>query len=80
MRILALAIALTSAPAFAQGGAAPATQPGYDASRIICERVRELGSRIASRRVCATQAEWDEFRRTTRQSIDRVQQGARSRS
>jgi hypothetical protein len=77
MRIFAIAIVLMPAPALAQGGSAPAgAGRGHYVSRIICERVVELGSRIASRRVCATQAQWDEFRRLTRQEIDRQQQAS----
>lgn len=46
---------------------------GYDPNRIVCRNMHETGSRLALRRVCMTQSEWEEQRRETRQNVDRAQ-------
>ena len=66
-----------ASPAFAQS-AQPTQQqqagkPARDPNEIVCERQQQLGSRIASARVCKTRAEWAEERRTQRQDIDKAQ-------
>lgn len=67
-----------SAAATAQSVQAPASQqqaakPARDPNEIVCERQQELGSRIASQRVCKTRAEWAEDRRAQRQDVDKAQ-------
>lgn len=44
-----------------------------DPNRIICEKQEILGSRLGSKRVCMTAAEWETKRREERQMIDRSQ-------
>jgi hypothetical protein len=67
-----------SAPAFGQS-APPAqaqqqaAKPARDPNEIVCERQQELGSRIASARVCKTRAEWAEERRAQRADVDKAQ-------
>lgn len=64
-----------SSPAMAQA-AQPSQQtakPAKDPNEVICEKQQEIGSRIASQRVCKTRAEWAEERRTSRQDIDKMQ-------
>lgn len=58
----------------------PAQQPQQNAAKsikdpneIVCEKQEQLGSRIASQRVCKTRAEWAEERRLNRQDIEKVQ-------
>lgn len=63
------------APALAQE-AAPSqrtAKPTKDPNEIICEKQEEIGSRIASQRVCKTRAEWAEEKRSNRQDIDKIQ-------
>ena len=55
-----------SAPAFAQS-VSPAqpsqpqgAKPARDPNEIVCERQQQLGSRLATERVCKTRAEWAE--------------------
>lgn len=79
----AAAVLGMSAPAFAQSAqpAQPQQQQqqqqgaksASDPNEIICERQQELGSRIASARVCKTRAEWAEERRTQRMDVDKAQ-------
>lgn len=69
-----------SSPAFAQS-AAPGppgqpqqvTKPARDPNEIVCERQQQLGSRLASERVCKTRAEWAEERRAQRMDVDKAQ-------
>ena len=63
--------ATSGAPAVAQQqqGAKPARDP----NEIVCERQEELGSRIATQRVCKTRAQWAEERRVSREDIDKAQ-------
>lgn len=44
-----------------------------DPNRIICEKQEVLGSRLGTKRVCMTAAEWETKRREERQMIDRSQ-------
>ena len=65
--------ALTFAVASTAAVAGETTADKKDPNRMICEKQEVLGSRLQSRRVCMTAAEWDLKRREERQSIDRNQ-------
>lgn len=65
-----------STPAFA--GADQTTQqqtakPAKDPNEVICERQEEIGTRLASQRICKTRAQWAEERRLTRQDVEKAQ-------
>ena len=72
----ALLVAMT-APAIAQAPAAqaPAAQEKQpnDPNEVVCEKQESTGSRIASRRVCMTRAQWAERKLQDRQELERVQ-------
>ena len=42
-------------------------------SEIVCEKTEVLGSRLGTKRVCMTRAEWAERRRLERQEIEKAQ-------
>jgi hypothetical protein len=65
------AFAQAAAPAPA-ANAAPA-RVGPDPNEIICEKQEVLGSRLASRRICHTRAEWADLKLQDRQELERVQ-------
>ena len=44
-----------------------------DPNRIICERQGVVGSRLATKRVCMTAAEWETRRREDREAIEKAQ-------
>ena len=44
-----------------------------DPDEWICEKQTVIGTRLATRRVCATRAEWDERRRLDKEAIDKAQ-------
>lgn len=44
-----------------------------DLNKVVCERQESTGSRIASKRVCMTKAQWAERQLQDRQELERVQ-------
>lgn len=72
-----LAAALTVAPALAShaqssGGQTPAATTS-EADKPICKKEKETGSRLATKKVCRTKAEWDEFYRQQRAETEQMQ-------
>ena len=73
--VAAVAGALIAAPV-AAADTAPAQAGGYDPNERICEKMIVTGSRLTSKKVCMTRAQWDERRRDDRDSIERAQRAA----
>lgn len=65
---VAVAAALLSA-----GASALERKDSKDPNRIVCEKQGVLGSRLASKRVCMSAAEWAAQRAAERQAIDKTQ-------
>ena len=65
----------TSIPALAQNQQPQPTAPrqAADPNQIICEKVKELGSRLSMKKICMTRAEWAERRLVDRQDLERTQ-------
>ncbi len=58
----------------ANGQAPPAARPNaVDQNEVICEKIEVIGSRLATKRVCMTRAEWADARRQDRESLERKQ-------
>jgi hypothetical protein len=57
--------------------ATPAEQPKakapLDPNERVCETLSVVGSRLATRRVCATRAEWAESRKQDREETEKAQ-------
>jgi hypothetical protein len=51
-------------------------KPAKDPNEKVCEKQSIVGSRLATRRVCATRAEWEEKRRLDKDAIDQGQRSA----
>lgn len=51
-----------------------------DPNRIICEKQEVVGSRLATKKICMTAAEWDDRKREDREAIDKGQRQARGPS
>lgn len=73
------ALALTT-PVFAMAepaskDATPRTDQNEsgDPNRIICKRDKAIGSRLSSKKMCATAAQWDQMRADNRQAVERAQ-------
>lgn len=52
---------------------------GEDAGKLICKRDKASGSRLATKRICQTAAQWERQRREDQQAVEKVQ-SARSKS
>jgi len=66
----------TTLAAFALSGAGPDDQklrPPADLNRMICERIKITGSRLGTRRICMTAAQWEDEKRETRQRVQQLQ-------
>jgi hypothetical protein len=63
----ALLVALAAAPAFA--GAAPKKADGQ---KVICREVGEIGSRLATKRVCLTRDQWRMQKDMQQQDLDKI--------
>src|SRR5438309_9654205 len=51
-------------------------RPKLDPNQRICEDVTQVGSRLATKRICATRAEWAEKRKQDRDTVDEAQRSA----
>lgn len=67
---------VTAALGMASAAVAEEKKDTKDPNRIICEKQEILGSRLQSKRVCLTAAEWARKRLEDRQTIDRAQSAA----
>lgn len=74
-RLLFATLFLGTAPVLAQTqpAAQPASPAAYDGDRIICEKIKETGSRISAKKICMTKLQWEEKRRVDRQEMEDVQ-------
>ena len=59
------------------GSSAPAEQPKakapLDPNEKVCETISVVGSRLATKKVCATRAEWAEQRKQDREETEKAQ-------
>lgn len=69
-RIIFVAVAAALLPA---GASALERKDTKDPNRMICEKQGVLGSRLATKRVCMTAAEWAAQRAAERQLIEKIQ-------
>ena len=44
-----------------------------DPNKVVCRNVSESGSRLKTKRVCHTNAQWAEIRREAKEQIDHIQ-------
>ena len=56
--------------------AADSPKASKDPNEMVCEKQTVVGSRLATRKVCATRAEWAERRRLDKEAIDQGQRSA----
>ena len=60
------AMAQTSTPA-------PVPSKPSDRNEVVCQEIEVTGSRLATKRVCKTRAEWADLKLQDRQEIERIQ-------
>jgi len=63
-------------PAAGSGTTTASPRPERDPNEMICERQEVTGSRLGSRRVCMTRAQWAQQRRDSKDLVDRSQLGS----
>lgn len=51
-------------------------RPAPDPNQRICEDVTQVGSRLGTKRICATRAEWAAKRKADRDAVDDAQRSA----
>ena len=74
MRALGTFLSIVAAAGFAAPALSEtAPKPKGDPNEIVCERITAIGSRVATKRVCATRAEWAEKRRLDKEAIEQAQ-------
>ncbi len=66
-------LSLVATSAIAQDGAKPKAR---DLNEVVCKKEEVLGSRLQTRKVCRTRAEWAEQRLIDRQNVERSQTSA----
>lgn len=63
-------------PAFAGPPASVASErvrPPADPNQKVCEDITMVGSRLATKRICATRAEWAAQKQRDKDEVDRIQ-------
>ena len=77
---LAVALMIVALPAHALAAAqAPQTPPPQqngarsNHNEVVCEKIETIGSRLGSKRVCLTRAQWAERRRDDRATTEKAQ-------
>jgi len=68
-----IVLAATVAQPNASSSGAPQPVSVKEADPVICERFKEVGSLLNSRKVCKHRSEWAEDRRNDRANIERSQ-------
>src|SRR5438105_14711034 len=48
-------------------------RPKLDPNQRICEDVTQVGSRLATKRICATRSEWAAQKKADRETVDAIQ-------
>ena len=76
--LIAAGMLVGSTMAVAQGAQPPQTpqqsaQPAENPNEVVCEKHEVTGSRIATKRVCMTRAQWAEQKHEDRMEIEKVQ-------
>ena|SRR5690348_9831945 len=61
-------------PGIAQPANAAVASAAGDPTQIVCEKVEQIGTRLDTKRVCMTRAQWAEQRRLSRETVERAQQ------
>lgn len=74
LSVAAAAAMLSAMPAWA-GDNDTTKKVAKDPNEVVCEKQEVLGSRVATKKVCMTRAEWAERKRLERIEIDKAQVG-----
>jgi hypothetical protein len=51
----------------------PGAVKGANQTEVVCEKIEVLGSRLATKRICMTRAEWAQRRKDDREAVEQAQ-------
>lgn len=68
-----LVLGATAAAAQAPADSTTRVGPNADPNQVVCVRERETGSRVSSRRICRTRAEWAAHEAEQRRTVEKTQ-------
>jgi hypothetical protein len=71
--VAAMLISTQAVGQTAPASTAPPKADGVDLNQVVCEKQEIIGSRLTSRRVCHTRAEWADLRLQDRQAVEKIQ-------
>src|SRR5438270_8929754 len=73
--LIAAAGCLAVMPAAAQSGQVERqkVRPAADPTQKICQDITQVGSRLATKRICATRSEWEAQKRADKNLVDDIQ-------
>ena len=76
MALAAAAALMFGSAALAQTAYSSKPKADNDPNKLICQKVEEVGSRLAKRKVCLTAEQWKEKHREHAEFTDEIQSGA----
>lgn len=68
--VVGASAAIAQAP---EGSTETKVGPNQDPNQVVCVREREIGSRLSSRRICRTRAEWAAHEAEQRRTVEKTQ-------
>lgn len=71
--MVSLALLAAAPVAHAQSPIPSQQKPAADPNERVCEDVTQTGSRLATKRFCATRSEWEDKKRQDKDAVERAQ-------
>ena len=71
--LIGVCAAVVAAAVGAGAAGAMESKGRSDPNKIVCRNISESGSRLKTKRVCHTNAQWTEIRREAKEKIDQIQ-------
>jgi len=72
-KLAALSLLFLPGAALAADDDAERTASASEPDRLVCRNITQIGSRLNRRRICLTQAQWDEQQRVNRADMENRQ-------
>ena len=76
--LLSVAAPVAAQDAPAQANGQPTAATSQKPERIICETQTQIGSRLASKRICMTASQWKEHQQQVHDQLDQLHQNVES--
>ena len=75
--VAAAAAMLSAMPAWAGDNKNTTSKVAKDPNEVVCDKQEVLGSRVASKKVCMTKAEWQERTRNDQREVEALTKNVR---